>query len=169
MNKRTSRQQAYDIWKSIESHFEGSNTKNFANSADPKKRVEHGEKIGKECVESGRQPIISIKGGQTMTEKKTKRLLEHNKQKRHLTDEQVIEAKELYRNDISIGFPELAEKYNVDTVTIHNMMHGKTYEGIGGSVTIRQPRVTCPHCDAPPMIKANFTRFHGDKCKKKNS
>ena len=108
-------------------------------------------------------------GGHTVTNTRRERILEHNKEKRALTDEQVIEAKELYRNDISIGFPELAEKYNVDVVTIHNMMNGKTYQDVGGSVTIRQPRMTCPHCDAPPMIKTNFTRFHGDKCKKKNS
>ena len=162
--KRTTRQKAYDIWKSIESDFEGSNTKNFAESADPQKRVEHGKKIGDECVESGRIVEVSRKGGQTVTPKKKERILEHNKAKRHLTDEQVIEMKEIYRNDVSVGFPELAEKYGVDVVTIHNIMNGKTYQGIGGDVVVRIPLLKCPHCPEPPMIKTNFERFHGDKC-----
>lgn len=86
--------------------------------------------------------------------------------KRKMSHEEIVEMKQLYKNDISVGFPELSEKYGVDVVTIHNIMNNKTYVGIGGDVVIRQPKGTCPHCG---MIatKTNITRFHGDKCKKK--
>ena len=168
--KRTTRQQAYDIWKNIEFIFEGSATKNLvikSNLQDPQKRVERCKKLGDECLESGRQLTNSIKGGQTMTPKKKERILEHNKAKRKLTDEQIIEMKEIYRKDVSVGFPELAEKYRVDKVAIHSIMHGKTYVGIGGDVEIRTPKGTCPHCGMV-ATKTNISRFHGDNCKKLN-
>ena len=95
------------------------------------------------------------------------RVKQSNSRKRKLSIRQIREMKDLYRNDISIGFPELAEKYGVDKVTIYNIMHGLVYEGIGGDVVIRTPLHTCPHCGTT-TIKTNITRFHGDKCKLKD-
>jgi len=122
---------------------------------------------GRNHVSSGHLKKISSKGGSTVTFTKLNKILKLNKSKRLLVDEQVIEMKHIYRSDISIGFPELAQKYNVDKVTIHNIMHGKIYIGIGGDVEIRIPKATCPHCRMV-AVKGNITRFHGDKCKKLN-
>jgi hypothetical protein len=98
------------------------------------------------------------------SELRKERVAQSNSLKRTLTDEQIIEMKKIYRNDISIGYPELAKKYGVDVVTIHNIMHGLIYQGIGGDVEIRTPKSTCPHCGMV-AIKSNIIRFHGDKCK----
>jgi hypothetical protein len=86
--------------------------------------------------------------------------------KRKMSDEDIIEMKKLYRTDITIGFPELAKIYGVDKVTIHNIMHGLIYVGIGGDVEIRAPKGICPHCGMI-TVKTNISRFHGDKCKSK--
>lgn len=101
------------------------------------------------------------------SELRKQRVAETNALKRKLTEEDIVEMKNIYRTDISVGFPDLSKKYGVDVVTIHNIMHGLIYEGIGGDVVIRQPKGTCPHCG---MIatKTNISRFHGDKCKKKS-
>lgn len=125
-----------------------------------------GKIIGREHVESGHLKNISSKGGKTVTKAKLDKILELNKSKRKLSDDDVISMKELYRNDISIGFPELAEIYDVDNVTIHNIMNNIVYVGIGGSVKIRQPKKTCPHCNIQ-TTKGNYKRWHGDKCKQK--
>lgn len=134
-------------------------------SKDKEKTREHFKKLGDACVRSGRIIEVSRKGGSTVTEKKLEVIKETNKLKRILTDEQIIEMKNIYRTDISVGFPDLSKKYGVDGATIHNIMHGLIYEGIGGDVVIRQPKGTCPHCG---MIatKTNISRFHGDKCKR---
>ena len=136
-------------------------------SKDKEKTRQHYKTLGDECVRTGRIVEVSRKGGKTVTDKKKERILEHNKAKRALTDEQVIEMKEIYRNDISVGFPELAKMYGVDSVTIHNIMNGKTYQGVGGDVVVRTPLYKCPYCDKPPMTKTNLERWHGNECKKK--
>lgn len=84
-----------------------------------------------------------------------------NKRKRTLSEKDIIDMKDMYRNNPWVGFPELASMYNVDKVTIHNIMHGLIYKGIGGEVTIRQPKVMCPKCTHKGwMSKGNLTKWH---------
>jgi len=117
---------------------------------------------------SGHLKEISSKGGKTVTKTKLDKILKLNKSKRLFTDKDIIEMKQLYRNDISVGFGTLSKMYNVDKVTIHNIMHNKIYKDIGGSVTIRQSKPTCPHC-GKQTNESNFVRWHGDSCKYKDS
>lgn len=147
---------------------EGLEQRYFARqSRDKEKTRKHYKELGNECVRSGRHKEVSSKGGRTVTDYKREVILNNNKKKRALTDEDVINMKELYRTDITIGFAELADMYGVNKVVIHNIMNGLTYVGIGGEVTIRQPKKTCEHCPAPPMSPANYKRHHGDNCKHK--
>ena len=89
-----------------------------------------------------------------------------NNSKRLFSVDDIIEMKELYRNDISVGFGTLAKMYRVDKVTIHNIMHNKIYKDIGGSVTIRQSIITCNYC-GKQSNESNYVRWHGDNCKNK--
>lgn len=125
-----------------------------------------GAEIGRRMVESGHLKKISSKGGKTVTKKKLDKILDLNKSKRLFTEQDIIEMKELYRNDISVGFGTLAKMYDVDKVTIHNIMNNKIYVDIGGTVTIRQSKPTCPHC-GKQTTEGNYVRWHGDNCKNK--
>lgn len=111
---------------------------------------------------------VGASGGNADSTLRSERRKQFNSSKRTMSDEDIINMKELYRSDISLGFPDLAKMYKVDTVTIHNIMHGLIYSEIGGEVEIRKPKKTCEHCPAPPMSPANYKRFHGDNCKHKN-
>ena len=165
--KRTTRQQAYDIWKSIESDFENSNYNKLHKSTSNQQKRLHFKKLGDECVSSGRQPIISVLGGKTVTPKKLETIRRTAKERRTFTDDQIIEMKELYTNDITIDFRYLAEKYGCSIGNIHLIMHGEIYSDVGEPVKIRPALFKCPHCDKSPMIKSNLSRFHGDNCKQK--
>jgi hypothetical protein len=118
-------------------------------------------------VLSGHLKKISKLGGKKLTSKKLNKILKLNNSKRLFTENEVKEMKELYRTDITIGLPELAEKYNVDKVTIHNIMHNKIYVDIGGTVEIRQPKGKCIYC-GKEASKTNISRFHNENCKNKS-
>jgi|688.fasta_scaffold259209_1 hypothetical protein len=167
-NKRTPKQKAYDIWKSIEYQYDEGQTKKFSKSADPENLKKNGKKQGDECVKSGRQLTNSIKGGKTVTKKKIDTIRRVAKERRQFTDKQVLEMKELYKNDITIDFPFLAGKYGCSIALISLIMNGHQYSDVGEPVEIRPALFKCPYCDKPPMVKSNFNRSHGDKCKKLN-
>lgn len=164
--QRTSAEKAYDIYKSIVHTFEG--PKSIISRTNPEVRKEHFKKLGKECVESGRIVEVSRKGGQTVTEKKLETIRTKAKERRKFTDEQVLEMKELYKNDITIDFPFLAEKYDCSIAQMSLIMNGHQYSDVGDKVQIRPALFKCPHCDIPPMTKSNLTKHHGDKCKLKD-
>lgn len=166
-NKRTPKQKAYDIWKSIEYHYDNSTIRKFSTSPDADNVRKNAKKQGDECVASGRQPIMSVKGGQTVTEKKLETIRRVAKERRQYSDEQILEMKELYKNDTTIGFAELAEQYGCSISQISFIMSGEQYGDVGEKVEVRPSLSKCPNCDSPPMIKSNLTRFHGDKCKLK--
>ena len=121
LRERTTKEQAYDIWKSIEQSI-GSKD-GILERTTHEQRKAHFKKLSDECVKSGRQPIISVKGGKTVTPKKIQTIKKTNKLKRLFTDEQVLEMKKWYIKDISIGFPEIAEKYGVDVVVFPQWGH----------------------------------------------
>jgi len=166
-NKRTTKQKAYDIWKSIEYHYDEGQSKKWSKAADPENLRKNGKKQGDECVASGRQQVMSVKGGQTVTKKKIDTIRRVAKERRQYSDEQILEMKELYKNNISIGFVELAEEYGCSIAQISLIMSGEQYGDVGEKVEVRPSLLKCPNCHSAPMIKSNLTRFHGDKCKLK--
>jgi hypothetical protein len=125
-------------------------------------------KAGLKNVETGHIQRLGKSGigGRTVTQKKLDKIYELNKTKRKLTDEEVIEMKELYRNDITIGMDELAIKYSIDKVAVHGILNNKTYKDIGGTVTIRPAQLICERCGTHTN-KSNYVRWHGEKCRNK--
>jgi hypothetical protein len=134
---------------------------------DKEKTRQHFKALGDACVRTGRIVEVSRKGGQTVTEKKLETIRRTAKERRQFSDEQILEMKELYKNDISIGFGDLAEQYGCSIAQISFIMNGEQYGDVGEKIEIRQPLFKCPHCDKPHMTKSNYKRFHGDKCKSK--
>lgn len=161
--QRTPDEIAYDLWKSIQ--YEDSEIAKARKRQNREKTRAHYKKLGDECVSSGRIYEVSSLGGKTVTPKKLKKILELNKTKRELTDEQVLEMKELYKNDLTIGLPELAEKYGVSGGAISMVLRGETYSEVGEHLELRQPLIKCPYCK-DLQTKGNYTRWHGEKCKK---
>ena len=162
--QRTNRQKAYDIWKSIEYTFEDGTTRKFSEKSSKENRQAHFKKLGDVNVKSGHLKNISPLGGRTVTPKKLESIRKSAEERRMFSNEEIIEMKDIYRNDISIGFPELAEKYECSVANIHLIMNGEIYQGIGGDVIIRVPKIKCPHCNKL-QNKTNYKRWHGDKCK----
>lgn len=164
--ERTVDEQSYDIWKSIEQIIGAKD--GILERTTHEQRKAHFKKLGDECVESGRQLTNSIKGGKTVTEKKIETIRRVAKERRQFTDEQVLEMKELYKNNITIDFPFLAEKYGCSVAQISLIMNGHQYADVGEKAQIRPALFKCPYCPKPPMVKSNLIRFHGDNCKKLN-
>jgi len=162
--ERTIDEQSYDIWKSIEQSIGAK--EGILERTTHEERKAHYKKLGDRNVELGVLPERAVKGGKTVTPKKLKVIKETNKMKRELTDEQVLEMKELYKNDISIDLPFLAEKYGVCTGTIKYALEGKNYSDVGEPVKIRPALFKCEHCDIMAN-KTNTERWHGDNCKLK--
>jgi predicted DNA-binding protein YlxM (UPF0122 family) len=159
--KRTKREQAYDIWKSIE--FEDSATTKARKHKNRETTRAHYKKLGDRNVELGVMVERGINGGKSRSPKKIKKLLELNKTKRELTDEQVLQMKELYKNDLTIGLPELAEKYGVSGGAIRMALTGETYSEVGEHLELREPLIKCTHCKEL-QTKGNYTRWHGEAC-----
>jgi hypothetical protein len=132
------------------------------------KQAESGRRNGLNNVISGHLQKLGKSGigGKTVTKKKLDKIHDLNKTKRKLTDEEVIEMKELYRNDITIGMDELSIKYGIDKVAVHWILNNKTYKDIGGTVTIRPAQLICEICGTHTN-KSNYVRWHGEKCRNK--
>lgn len=87
---------------------------------------------------------------------------------RKVSKEQVIEARNLYRNDTTLSAADLAKKYKVSVQTMVEVLTGRTkYREIPNPVDISERKYICEYCGLETSIKANYVRWHGNNCKHK--
>lgn len=159
--ERTADEIAYDLWKSIQ--YENSSTSKARKHKNKEKTIAHYKKLGDKNAESGHMKNIAPLGGKTVTPKKLETIQRTGKERRTLTDEQVLEMKEIYKNDLTIGLSELSDKYGMSRSMILMILTNEQYSDVGEPVDIREPLIKCEHCK-DPQTKGNYERWHGEKC-----
>lgn len=85
---------------------------------------------------------------------------------RKLTEEQVIELRNWYRDNLYVTAADISKRYNISIASATFVLKGQTYSEIPGAVKIRKAKVICKYCGLQTSI-TNHKRFHGEKCKQK--